>query len=258
MQSFSFEALGTRWKIIFDEKSIPHYLTSAVKQQALAFEKKYSRFIPDSLVSKYAQKQHITDTEFAALLDFGKQLEKHTKGAFSLNAGKHLATLGYGSEKQTIDFGAFGKGWLTDTIAKYFQASGCTSFVINAGGDIYATTKSDGSPWTVALEHPQNPQLTIGTTTLTNQALAGSSPFKRVWNNHTHLVSGRTGKPITHAVAIFTTAPSAATADALATCGTILRTQAFARLAHAYQVDFLRIHNEVITHKSSGFAFYSA
>jgi thiamine biosynthesis lipoprotein ApbE len=88
-------------------------------------------------------------------------------------------------------------------------------FIINGGGDMYATHKND-EPITIHLEHPTKPGTMIANTTLYNNGFAASSPHKRTWKNatgtHTHIIADT----IT-ADATFLKTTSAADADAFAT-----------------------------------------
>lgn len=248
---FSFEALGTKWYIIFDE-SIEQLLISQVTKIVQDFENNYSRFKPNSIVGKYnAGKKISTSAEFTQMLKFAKELEKHSCGYFNRFSGKVLGNLGYGKKEQGLDFGAFGKGWLLDKISSYLKQQNYKYFLINAGGDVLATKKSDGSHWTVGLEHPTKSNFAIGTLQLKNQALAASSPFKRNWKNdnknYNHLINGKTGKPIQKNRAVFTLSKNAKTADGLATALCVMPIQTAKKISHTFSTEFLIIQNNKIT-----------
>lgn len=82
-----------------------------------------------------------------------------------------------------IDLGGIGKGFVIDSLTKYYQDTlELQSFVINGGGDIYAT-HDNGNPITVTLTHPTNRELAIGTVELFNQGFAASSPYVRAWKD---------------------------------------------------------------------------
>lgn len=246
MNSYRFEALGTKWELIFDEP-IKKLDKNKLKLLISTFENNYSRFNPQSLVSLYdSEKKSIQSQEFLELLNFGKKLEIKSEGYFTLQAGKYLSKLGYGTGKQNLDFGAYGKGWLIDIVAQYLKENSFTYFLINAGGDIFATKKADESSWTVALEHPQDSSLAIGTIQLKNQSISASSPFKRKWKTGNHLINGNTGSSITEQKAVFTLATEAKKSDAIATILNITPINLAEKISHSYNVEFLIIENNRI------------
>lgn len=101
------------------------------------------------------------------------------------------------------------------------------------GGDMYGTS-DQGQPITIYLEHPTIPHTYLGTTNIFNQGFAASSPHKRRWKTTTgvatHIVS-------THAIrdASFVIAPTAMTADILATCSLMLGDDVMDHLSTQYQ-----------------------
>jgi thiamine biosynthesis lipoprotein len=127
-----------------------------------------------------------------------------------LSITKEAITLKNGS----FDPGGFGKGYVIDELATLLKNAGVQHFLINGGGDIFGTSEPDGSPFTIHLEHPTEPDTYLGTTTLHHQGFAASSPFKRIWKQgdttHTHIV-GETD------AATFVIAETARDADAFAT-----------------------------------------
>lgn len=252
MNTITFEALGTLWNIII-ESDIPQLLEPKVISIAKDFEQKYSRFDPNSILSQYNTGKKIKKThEFTQLIEFGHALELQSHGYFNNKVGHYLGKLGYGTGTQNLDFGAYGKGWLIDTIAQYLKENKYPFFLINAGGDIYATQKTNGDSWNVALEHPTNTDMALGTVELKNTALAASSPFKRKWNNNNHLLNGTTGTPIQTKRSVFTQAINAKTADALATTLNVVPHALIPELAETYSTEFLIIENEKIL-KSTNF-----
>jgi len=247
MPPIIFDALGTQWRILFDES----FDFESVSKQVIAlvqdFENTFSRFKPSSLVSKYNADASIPlNSEFFALLAFGTKLQNVSEGHFSCAVGKHLGEMGYGQGIQGIDFGAFGKGRLIDIVSEYLKTSGYSYFLVNAGGDIFATQKASGKPWTVALEHPKEFDTAIGTVELQSQALAASSPFKRSWNSSNHLIDLKTGTSILSERSVFTLAQNAQTADGLATLLNIVPLELVEKCAEQFDVAFLILEQEKV------------
>lgn len=243
MQNMNFEALGTKWIILIDSK-LNKDTEIEIKKICIDFENNYSRFKPTSLISKYNIDKNIKQTkEFSDLLKFGKELEKVSGGFFNPQIGKQLSKLGYGNRKQGLDFGGYGKGWLINKIAEYLKNNKYECFLINAGGDIFATQKSNSEPWNVALEHPTNKELLIGTIKIKNQSLCGSSPFKRSWKEHNHLLNGKTGVSINKNRSVFTLAKNAKIADGLATTLNVVPKNKIQEIANIFSTEYLIIED---------------
>lgn len=253
MQTITFEALSTQWSIIFDSTQRIKEVSKLIQDRVAEFEKKFSRFDPKSLVSQFSAGKEVDDEEFEQLMEFGKELETKSRAYFTLNAGEYLTELGYGKGQQKIDFGGFGKGWLIDAVAELLQEAGFEYFLINAGGDIFATSKRNGKPWNAALEYPQKNNTVFGTVEIKNQSLAASSPFKRSWRaNKNHLLDGRTQRSIRHKRSLFVLAPTAAIADGFATILTIIPKNLVGHIAQENNIEFLALEEGKIT-KSTGF-----
>lgn len=255
MQSFFLKALGTQWSITIDSSNEISQIKKDITTLVQEFESTYSRFKPRSLVSQYnSGKNSKLTPEFSQMLAFGKDLEKECAGFFTLSSGKYLGNIGYGSGDQNIDFGSFGKGWLIDKIVKKLEKNDFKHYLINGGGDIFASQKQSKLPWTAALEHPTANNTLIGTITLINSGLAGSSPFKRTWGNNTHLIDGTTQQATTTKRSVFVTGKNAAISDALATILSIVPQEMIEKLAHKYAVEYLYIESNKLT-RSNNFMF---
>jgi len=247
--------LGTTWWIeIFDE------ITSEKTQSTYDglrlfiadFNMRYSRFDPDSIISTLnaARKLPSPDQETRDLLHYGINLYQETNGVFNFLVGEKLASHGYDplysftpkdesleipspvdalliSDTQIIltlghvDLGGYGKGYLIDLIAaKLTDEYGIKEFLINGGGDMYATAEN-GKPVTIYLEHPTVPETYIAETTLFYEGFAASTTHKRRWEHagktYTHIIDSKTGESSQNSVAVFVKAPTARAADGWST-----------------------------------------
>ena len=211
MADFAFEALGTRWSITAEESVLQG---PTLQEFVLRFEKKYSRFLPDSEVgriNKSKKREFRVSCDLAMMLGLGKKLEEMTEGRFNLNLNRLISGYGYNakldfiknqkaikvpsgkfdlqgqklykSQEVEFDLGSLGKGYLIDQVAQLLKTNKVSCFIIEGGGDIYGSTKVDGSPWKVAIEHPTKTDQVIGSIELKNQALASSSAHKRRFNS---------------------------------------------------------------------------
>lgn len=275
MKQFSFEAIGTVWWIeIFDE--IDDNTLTVVKDHCErfceVFNQRYSRFLPDSLVSKLNRERMLErpDEECRALLSYGKQLYIRSGTAFNYLTGHILEARGYDATYSfteradlaslpvcnpavdieisesaitlhcgNVDIGGYGKGWLIDELVRELRSFDLQYFLINGGGDMYATTHK-GEPIEIYLEHPTKDNTVLLSTTIENQGFAASSPFKRQWTSgdttHTHIVSET---PMPH-IAVFVKAINARDADAFTKSALLLPEEQILRLCIEEHIDCAR------------------
>ncbi|KAB7786791.1 FAD:protein FMN transferase [Bifidobacterium cebidarum] len=125
----------------------------------------------------------------------------------------------------SLDFGACGKGYLVDLIARML-APHTDAFVIDAGGDLLIHTTE---PVTIALEDPEDTNRAVGTATVSNGAFCASAPSRRHWGEVAghqlhHLLNAIDGLPVDDVAATWVTTPNtngvsylAAQTDGLAT-----------------------------------------
>ncbi len=145
-----------------------------------------------------------------------------------------------------LDFGAAGKGYFVDLVAKIIKdelsgdsPSDCDSpadcdFLVNAGGDMRACFSEENSQIKVALENPFDTTQAVGVVSIASGALCASSAARRRWKVKdkngfesnliaTHLINALDGTPAQKLSASWTYVPAktcdfpTAYADALAT-----------------------------------------
>lgn len=245
-EEFRFDAIGTRWEI-----TTPLPLQAGVRTRLLAvveaYDGEWSRFRPDSTVSAMAREpgRHEFPAEAAALGRLYRLLYRLSAGAMTPLIGGSLERLGYDAAYSlrpagsptaaprwedaldwdgtvltnrvplVLDIGAAGKGQLVDLLAAELRSNGHKTFLIDASGDLLYCGPD---AITVALEHPYDPTQAIGTIPVSGGALCASASNRRAWGDGLHhVLDGTTGRPVTTAVATWTTAASTLLADALAT-----------------------------------------
>lgn len=241
-----FDALGTHWWIELPKASDVTRLRNIITERVTTFENDYSRFLPTSFIGRLNIDKKLDNPpqELLDMLAFAKEMYQVSDGIFNISVGGTLAKLGYGKsqpnaklklklwdqvvmnnqqisipENSEIDLGGFGKGWLIDELGRLLEKEDCQFFVINGGGDILVKSTE---PVELALEHPLNPALKIGSTRIYNGALAVSSTVKRAWEQgtkkHHHIIDPRrdasSDSPV---IATYIRASSALIADTMAT-----------------------------------------
>ena len=267
-------ALGTHfWIEIFDEQVTEETLDKIfglVQGFLTKFENDYSRFTATSLISRLNTSRELLDSplELAELLRLGVKLYDDTNGIFNLLIGETLAARGYDAaytftaqpepaiipnpheslsietDKITlthgqIDIGGYGKGYAIDAIVTLLkERCGIDYFLINGGGDMYGTSDK-GTPITIYLEHPIEPETYIGRTTIFNNGFAASSHHKRRWRSggktYHHIVDTK-GSGMLASDASFITAPSALLADVFGTVALLANTPAMNHFATKYEL----------------------
>jgi thiamine biosynthesis lipoprotein len=109
---------------------------------------------------------------------------------------------------EPIDLGGIGKGWTVDASATLLRGR-VAAFLVNAGGDLAVVGDGPaGDGWTVAVEDPRDPTLTLAVLRLHDRHCATSSVGRRRWlqndRERHHLIDPRTGEPADGGVASVT------------------------------------------------------
>lgn len=243
---FSFEAIGTHWQIHTD-RPVGAGVSAAIRQRIAEFDLNYSRFRPDSLVSRIARETgtFVLPSDAGPLMDVYRTLYLATGGAMTPLVGRSLEHLGYDSNYSLrpgdgflappawddvmdwtgstlvtrapvlLDLGAAGKGHLVDIVSELLLDNGFDTFFVDGSGDLLNHSQERHR---IALEHPLDPRQAIGVADLDQRALCASAVNRRSWANGLHhVVDGRSGRPTVDVLATWVVADSALVADALAT-----------------------------------------
>ncbi|MCQ2326710.1 MAG: FAD:protein FMN transferase [Bacteroidales bacterium] len=126
-----------------------------------------------------------------------------------------------------IDFNAIAQGYTTDLITKYLDKRGCSAFLIDVGGEVFARgIKPDKKKWNVAIEKPaksKEEERTYNTIVLLeNESIVTSGNYRKYYEEggvkYSHTIDPKTGKPVRHSLlSASVIAKDATTADGLAT-----------------------------------------
>ncbi|MBK8476505.1 MAG: FAD:protein FMN transferase [Opitutaceae bacterium] len=220
MRRHSFAALGTECLILFvcPEPTRAAVFTAAAQRWTLAFEAKYSRFRPDSLVGRInaaAGKTAVElDEEAAQLFDLAGQLTQLTGGILDATALPLLRLWNYRSASPRLpsdteieaarrlvgwnkvhrspgrlflpepgmglDLGGFGKEYAVDAVIEIARAHGIERALVDFGHDVRVLGHPDDGPWwRIGVEDPDAPGQSWATLGLTNRAIATSGDYIR-------------------------------------------------------------------------------
>jgi thiamine biosynthesis lipoprotein len=277
--TWTFDAIGTSWAIE-TASPLPSIARDAVSAVIDSFDREWSRFRDDSLVSALAEGRTASvpaPADADAMLSLYDQLDTATAGAVNPLVGDALARLGYDARltlapwgdpepapawrdtlawrdgrlsvtrPATIDVGALGKGRLVDLVLDTLREHVDGDLVVDASGDLAAR----GASLRVALEHPYDATRAIGVVTVTDAALCASAINRRAWgDNLHHVLDARTGAPVRAFAATWALADTAMRADALATA---LFFDGGPELAASWNAHWVRMHTDGRVEWSPGF-----
>lgn len=279
----SFEAIGTRWTIeIFDHVSeqLLDSIEEAIRKRIDEFDRTYSRFRQDSLVTQMAAEagRYTLPDDAAALFAVYRKLYDATAGKVTPLIGQTLSDAGYDAgyslqpgtvgkppawedileyeaphlllkQQALLDFGAAGKGYLADIIGQLLQDSGLKNFAVNAGGDIVYRTAT-GKSLRIGLEHPNDPQMAVGVARIHNQSLCGSAVNRRKWAHYTHIIDPVMLESPRGIAALWVVADDGLTADGVTTA---LFFASPVKLRQHFQFEYAIIHADMSLVRSPGF-----
>jgi FAD:protein FMN transferase len=242
---WAFEAIGTAWTVETDQP-LPDDIRTRVDAEIVAFDRAWSRFRDDSVVSALARAGGAVPApaDTALMLGMYAELDAATSGAVNPLVGDALARLGYDARYSfaagepvaapadwrehltwdermlrlaapaTIDVGALGKGRLVDRVAGLVRSAVGGAVVVDASGDLAVHGRTER----VGLEHPLHRDRAIGVWEISDAALCASATNRRAWGDGLHhVLDARTGVPIRAYSATWAVADTAMRADALAT-----------------------------------------
>ena len=127
-------------------------------------------------------------------------------------------------EGVVLDLGSIGKGYALEQASKLLLENNFTHFIIHGGtSTVYAAgTQVDGSPWRIAVEHPNKQQPPLHIIDLENESLSvsgigGKSFLDEKGLEQGHVIDPRTGRPTQVAKITAVICDSATESDAWAT-----------------------------------------
>lgn len=281
--NYTFEAIGTHWQIDVYDVLTPAQeknLLTRIQDRIELFDRTYSRFRFDSLVTKMSQEagEYELPPDAVPLFDLYKKLYDLTQGFFTPLIGQTLVEAGYDAEyslqsktlhhpkrwedvmefrapyllvKQPVllDIGAAGKGYLIDIVGRLLEENGVHNYCVDAGGDILHRSTS-GESLQIGLEHPQNLEQVIGVVNVWNQSLCGSAGNRRAWGEFHHIINPFTLSSPRSILAVWVMADSTLLADGLSTCLFFVPAET---LQTKFEFEYLIVRDDYSVEKSSGF-----
>ena len=246
MTTHEFRAMNTDWWITSDRGDL-----AAAEALVRDAERRLSRFLPDSALSRLNRDRTATDPWLAEVTRRALDAHEQTGGAFDIRVADALVAAGYDrtfelieahpasqglasrpeaprmeisvdgdtvtlSGAGTVDLGGIAKGWTVDRVGAWLTSAEATAWLVDGGGDIRAAGQmADGAPWIVGV----GDGLAVR---LQDAAVCTSSTGKRRWTRDTgeahHIINPASGRPATGEVTTAVVlATDTVTADILAT-----------------------------------------
>ena len=221
LRKLSFAALGTQCEVQYAATGGDNQAAEferAATSWVNAFEARFSRFRPDSLLSRIndaAGREWITiDAEMEAMLKLCDTLHFMTQGVLDPTAlpvirlwdykaatprlpgaaeiSRALSLVGWRKVQRAagkvflpepgmaLDFGGFGKEYAVDIVAQIAAEHGIASALVDFGHDLRALGAPPGRPaWHIGLENPTKPGTPSGSIAIVGKGVASSGDYIR-------------------------------------------------------------------------------
>ncbi|WP_369855315.1 FAD:protein FMN transferase [Candidatus Thalassolituus haligoni] len=162
------------------------------------------------------------------------------------------------SANTSMGLGAIAKGYAIDRAVQVIRRAGFQQFVVNAGGDLYASSVPGQPLWQVGIQHPRQREQLIARLPVANMAVATSGDYERYFihngQRYSHLINPATGYPANGCQSVTIMASRGFWADALATAVFVMGPQeGMALVEQLDDVEAMVIDAAGIEHLSSGF-----
>ena len=130
-----------------------------------------------------------------------------------------------------LHLGGIGKGYAVDRAASILRAAGINDFLIQAGGDLYASGARSDRPWRAAIRDPRGPvDRFFAAMNLRDETFSTSGDYERYFirdgRRYHHILDPDTGEPAAGCRSVTIVARQAMLADALSTGVFVLGPQA--------------------------------
>jgi thiamine biosynthesis lipoprotein len=253
-------------------------LLNKIMQRIAEFDKTYSRFREDSLVTKMSKDagKYELPEDAEKMLSVYKKVYDITNGQVTPLIGNALSNLGYDAQYSfqkkdvekvlkweevidwcnpvlnikspvLLDFGAGGKGYLVDIVSELLEGEGIDEYCVDAGGDM----RQKGSvTLKVGLQHPEDISSVIGAIDIRNQSLCGSAGNRRAWADYNHIINPETLSSPKEILAVWTLADETILADILTTALVFTPPSV---LQKYFKFEYLIFYSDHSVSKSDGF-----
>lgn len=273
------ESMGTTYSInVLGDERVQQ---DAIEQRLLEINAVFSTWQADSEISRLNESPidewiQVSD-EFSQLLKTSEIVYLQTSGFFDPGIGRLIDLWGFGAEGgrtgaplrdeintafknssiEYLEFGdgqvkklrdihfnlsAIAKGYAVDEVARLIEAAGVKDFLIEIGGEVYASGTNNGDEWTIGVERPDNKApIPIA---LNNSSVATSGSYRNyfIWEGekYMHIFDPKSGLPANNDLAsVSVVHHRSALADAYATAMMAMGSEMAIELANELQLSVL-------------------
>lgn len=256
--------MGTTWSIAIADPGDQDFeaLHLGVMQKLAEVNGAMSTWDPDSEISQFNQMSAgcmTVSPAFAGVVETALDISALSDGAYDISLGPLIDLWGFGAAEEVvaptdeqianllartgyrhvevdgqnlckdiddiqINLSSIAKGYGVDVVADYLSEQGIENFLVEIGGELYASGEKNDQPWTVGVENPasQGGQSALLALPMENQAVATSGDYRNFFmldgERYSHIIDARSGRPIHNQVAsVSVIADSVTLADGWAT-----------------------------------------
>lgn len=216
-----FKAMGSACEMVISASSEAEAkrCIDLVVGEINRIEKKYSRYLPDSVISQInssaGRNWTECDNETNSLLDYADKLFHLSDGMFDITSGIFRKIWNFSSPKvpslqeinaildlvgwlkvgrdenavkledvgMELDFGGFGKEYAVDRAVTLLVENNIKCGYVNLGGDLRVVgPKPNGDPWKMAILNPEKPEESIASIPIHFGALATSGDYEKFFD----------------------------------------------------------------------------
>jgi len=273
------EIMGTTYSVnVLGDQRVQE---EAISQRLAQINLLFSTWVSDSEISRLndapVDEWIQVSTEFFQLLQTSESIYSQTDGFFDPGIGRLVDIWGFGAaggrtkvpSREDIDrafrgssmrhvelsngrikklkdihlnLSAIAKGYAVDEIAHLIEDAGVTNFLVEIGGEVYASGTNNGDEWIIGVERPDN--RTPIPISLKNASVATSGNYRNyfIWGGekYTHIFNPKTGLPANGDLAsVSVIHPRSALADAYATAMMAMGSEGAIALANELQLSTL-------------------
>lgn len=120
-----------------------------------------------------------------------------------------------------VHLGGIGKGYAIDRAVAMLREAGFADFLIQAGGDLFASGTNNGVPWTLGIADPRGDHQAFAAIEVADSTISTSGDYERAFIKdgvrYHHLLDPDTGEPARRCRSVTIVAGSAMLADVLST-----------------------------------------
>ncbi|NBC82061.1 MAG: FAD:protein FMN transferase [Bacteroidetes bacterium] len=262
---------GTTYHIVYESPDSNNY-HAAIDSLLIEFDYSLSTYNDSSMITaiNLSDTGGLVDQHFQVVYSQALEVYYASKKLFDITVGPLINAYGFGNQKPinidsakidsllqyvgmhkisldsnrltkenkniTIDVNALAQGYSVDLVSEFLTGKGIKNYLVEIGGEVYASGKKGNDNWKVGIDKPVENNLLPGSNLqaivkLQNLGLATSGNYRKFYEQEgmkiVHTINPVSGYPETHNLLSATIlAPECITADAYATACMVMGPEA--------------------------------